>query len=131
MSAAFNLTPRQHDALGFIAGYIARNGGAPTYVEIGAGIGLRSKGGVAALVYGLVARGRLRKLNNSNRSLTLCDDLSAPRELPAHLIARLGSYCRRHGERFDAVLADAVTFHLDEMEREHERDADVVSAGGG
>jgi repressor LexA len=46
-------TPRQQQALAFIKQYIAARGYAPTYVEIGKAMNLKSKSGVHRLVIGM------------------------------------------------------------------------------
>lgn len=57
---ALGLTERQRDAMLFVQGFIDRHGFSPTYDEIAAALGLKSKSGIHRLVYGLVERGYLR-----------------------------------------------------------------------
>src|SRR5258705_11374637 len=65
------LTPRQHAAYEFIAGFIDRHGYAPSYEEIRRHLGLRSLNAVAKLVTQLRRRGALAEAPfNAKRSLT-------------------------------------------------------------
>jgi len=64
------LTPRQHAVYEFIAGFIDRQGYAPSYQEIGRHLGLRSLNAVAKLVTQLRRRGALAEAPfNAKRSL--------------------------------------------------------------
>ncbi|WP_306049260.1 LexA family protein [Oceaniradius stylonematis] len=71
--AGYGLTGRQDDALRFIHGYMAEHSKAPSYSEIGDGIGLTSKGSVARLLRGLEERGLIKRLPRRNRSLKLVE----------------------------------------------------------
>lgn len=63
------LTRRQAQTLDFIRQYVTENACAPSYEEIGAGIGLRSKSGVMRLVNGLKERGHVRHEPGMARTL--------------------------------------------------------------
>jgi repressor LexA len=64
------LTPRQHAAYQFIAGFIERRGFAPSYEELRRHLGLRSLNAVAKLVTQLRRRGALAPAPlNAKRSL--------------------------------------------------------------
>lgn len=132
MSAAFNITARQSDALAFIVRYIAAHGTAPSYSEIRSALELRSQSGVSRLVDGLVQRGLLMKLGRSHRSLTLITEPACA--LPVRVHARLAAYCADHAERFEDVLADAVDLFLErrqlDLVLQQELDA-AIAAGGG
>lgn len=54
------LTRKQQEALDFIKTYIAREGVAPTYAEIAAGVGLAGQSGAHRLLVCLRDRGRIR-----------------------------------------------------------------------
>lgn len=124
---AFNITPRQREALDFITRYIAAHKTAPSYRDMAAALQC-TQSSVSRLVNGLIERGMLIKHGRLPRSLTL---LSEPaKSLPQHLHARLARYCAEHGEDFDAVISDAVTLHLDAMDRIHEHGLAVVVGGG-
>lgn len=55
------MTPRQREALDFIARYIADRGYSPSYQEVADAIGLASKSGVCRIVRSLVQRGHLKQ----------------------------------------------------------------------
>lgn len=64
------LTPRQHAAYRFIAGFLERHGYAPSYEEIRRHLRLRSLNAVAKLVVQLRRRGALAEApHNAKRSL--------------------------------------------------------------
>ena len=65
------LTPRQRQALTFIAAHIAAHGSSPSLREITAGLGLASAGSVHRLVGALIARGHLVRLPRRARALSL------------------------------------------------------------
>ncbi|WP_420137870.1 LexA family protein [Sphingomonas sp.] len=75
------LTPREHQALTFIAGYISDHGFAPTLVEICDGIGAaRSRGRAHALVTQLEQKKAIRRVRGQDRGIVLVDrpvDLSS------------------------------------------------------
>jgi SOS-response transcriptional repressor LexA len=82
-------TKTQKRALDFIVAYIKREGMAPTYAEIAAGLGLRSRGHIASILNGLCERD-LITLGSGPRAIQIADhqrDLSA---IPAYrLIAEI------------------------------------------
>lgn len=88
-----NLTRRQRDLYAFIRAYIAKHETAPSYDEMAAGIGLRSKGRICEMVDGLVERGVIVRLPNRVRTIALVDQPA----LPADLEQRVAAYCRRIG----------------------------------
>ena len=53
------LTQRQHDLLVYINNYISDHGISPSYDDMRAGLGLRSKSGIHRLISALVERGFL------------------------------------------------------------------------
>lgn len=88
------LTRKQKEALDFIKSYIAANGIAPTFGEIAAKFGFRSKSGVARIVDGLAERGAITRTKNRMRSIMLVD----PAEQNPFFTAQLRDYCRRSGK---------------------------------
>ncbi len=65
------LTPRQHTAYEFIAGFLDRRGYAPSYEEIRRHLGVRSLNAVAKLITQLRRRGALAEAPfNAKRSLS-------------------------------------------------------------
>lgn len=127
----FNLTRAQRDGLAFIQDYIEREGQAPTYREISAGLSVRLSR-VGVLLAQLKERGAIDYIKRRNRSIVvLANDAMPLVRLPEKLSARLAQYCRRHHESQEAVVADAVLLHLDEMDKEHAAEAERTLAGGG
>lgn len=68
------LTERQNDAIDFIRRYVRAHQKPPTFVEIGAELGIRSTNAVSKLVRALVAKGYLTHTPNVARGLTLAAD---------------------------------------------------------
>lgn len=60
---------KQRELLSFIDGFIRGNGYGPSYREVMRALGYKSVSTVATHVDGLIARGYLRKRDNSARSL--------------------------------------------------------------
>jgi len=66
------MTPAQAKVLNFVRRYMAEHGGvSPTYGEIAAGIGRRSKGSVVPLVTALERQGAIKRVPASARSIVL------------------------------------------------------------
>jgi len=62
-------TKRQKELLDFVADFIGEHGYGPSYREVMAGLGYKSVSTVAIHIDGLIAKGYLRKRDNSARSL--------------------------------------------------------------
>jgi SOS-response transcriptional repressors (RecA-mediated autopeptidases) len=62
------LTPKQRQVYRYIVLETER-GRSPSYREIAAAVGLKSKGGIARLVRGLEKRGHIRRLPDRARAL--------------------------------------------------------------
>lgn len=78
-------TKRQQELLNFVAEFIKQHGYGPSYREVMKGLGYKSVSTVAIHVDGLIAKGYLRKRDNSARSLEVVSaeympsgDLAAP-----------------------------------------------------
>jgi SOS-response transcriptional repressor LexA len=67
------LTARQKQLLDFIRSEIARCGVAPSYDEMAAAIGVRSKSGVNRLLLGLEERGAIRRLPSRRRAIEVIE----------------------------------------------------------
>lgn len=66
------LTAAQRDLLAFIQSYAeAHRGVPPTWAEMAAASGLRSKSGVTRLICGLEERGYIRRLPNRARAIEI------------------------------------------------------------
>lgn len=101
-SAAYGLTRRARDLLAFIAEYAERNGGiAPSYDEMVAASGLKSKSGIARLLNQLEERGHIHRLPHSARCIEVVRRApAAPADgftLSAEQRHRILTLARRYG----------------------------------
>ncbi len=64
---------KQHELLVFIQAFIAQHGYGPSYREIMRALDYKSVSTVAVHIDNLIAKGHLRKRDNSARSLEICD----------------------------------------------------------
>lgn len=69
---------KQRELLAYIDSFIKSNGYGPSYREIMRALGYKSVSTVAVHVDGLIARGLLRKKDNSARSLEVLLETSTP-----------------------------------------------------
>lgn len=65
------LTPRQHELLRFIHGYVTRHGVSPSFEEMRDSLNLRSKSGIHRLISALEERGYIRRLAHRARAIEL------------------------------------------------------------
>lgn len=84
------LTQLEEKVLQFITRYIAQHGHAPTLEEIGAGVGIRSRGTVHRYVNSLVEKGHVYREGRSWRSLRLTGERSR-RSLTLPLVGRIAA----------------------------------------
>lgn len=63
------LTPRQHELLTFIDGYIRQRGSAPDFREMADALGLKSNTGVDRMLKALEERGFVRRLRRRARAI--------------------------------------------------------------
>lgn len=100
------MTPKQREALDFIAEHWKVSRVCPSYDEIKVGIGLKSKSGVNRLVRELCERGFLSRLPNQSRSLQV---------IQTDPTASLHDYLREYGAikmlRHVAEFCDAGARH--------------------
>lgn len=73
-----SLTPRQMEAMRFIQGHFDAKMCAPSYPEMMAALGLKSKSVVAWLVNGLIERGFLVRNRMAQRNLEILRRVSVP-----------------------------------------------------
>lgn len=117
---SFGLTPRQRDCLRAIETHIAAHGVSPTYDELRAALGYRSKGNVSGLVLALRERGHIEYLPRKDRSIrvlthhTRAEAPAAAFTLPPKVALSLAAFCAAHDENPADVVADAVTLFIDE-----------------
>lgn len=71
-------TKKQRELFNFIDGFIKGNGYGPSYREVMRALDYKSVSTVATHIDGLIARGFLRKKDNSARTLEVVTQTSAP-----------------------------------------------------
>lgn len=69
------LTPRQSEALAFIRAYATTHVCSPSFDELTAALGLKSKSGIHRLLKGLEERGYIRRLKHRPRAIGLVEEL--------------------------------------------------------
>ena len=72
------LTPRQHQTMRFLRRHYTEKGYAPTAVEIGAELGLRSKSNVVRILGELETKGAIKRQHGRARSIELTEYSRAP-----------------------------------------------------
>ncbi|HHH46180.1 MAG TPA: transcriptional repressor LexA [Thiotrichales bacterium] len=83
------LTPTQHRLLDFLRRYFAEHGHAPTLAEMGAALGIRSRGTVHRHVQALARAGAIRLVPGRKRGIALCDAPDTRLALP--LLGRIAA----------------------------------------
>lgn len=99
------LTKRQRALLDFVRDFSKREGQPPSYEQMAAGVGLRSKSGAFRLLASLEERGAIRRLPNRSRSIEVVE--SCPR-FTAAVESNIAAYCRRHRVEREAAVSRAV-----------------------
>lgn len=66
------MTPKQRELLDFIESYIAENRFAPSFEEMQAQMGLKSKSGVDRMLAALEEQGQIKRIKNRARAIELC-----------------------------------------------------------
>jgi len=74
------LTPRQHEALTFLAAYTREHGYAPSFEEIAEAMNVASKSNVHRLLSGLEERGFIRRLRHRQRAIEIVRMPETPKE---------------------------------------------------
>lgn len=78
MQAEQRASKKQRELLNFIDGFIKGNGYGPSYREVMRALDYKSVSTVAVHIDGLIARGLLRKRDNSARSLEVVNSTPKP-----------------------------------------------------
>lgn len=101
-----SLTPRQRDVMQVIQRHLDATGSAPTYDQIVAALGLKSKSNIHRVIQRLEERGYVRNsLPGHSRSITILRRVSAPLpSLPASERARLSPACLAYVEALESRL---------------------------
>ena len=98
------LTPQQSRCLAVIKAYIAEHDISPSFEEIGAALGLRSKSDIHRLVTGLVQRGYIDYVRYRARSIRILDDQITVKVTPEQLTF-LREQAAEIGEPIEALHA--------------------------
>lgn len=69
----FGLTPTQKKVLDFIRSNIAQHGVAPSYEEMAAAAGKKSKSGIHRIMVALADRGYIKRIPNSARAIMVLE----------------------------------------------------------
>ena len=114
------LSPPQRACMDAIERYVAEHRCAPSYEEIAALIGRKSKSAAYRLVGELKQRGYVTTALGKERSLEIvahpATHGSRAFVLPSSVQATLDAHCRMTGEHPDSIVADAVALFLDQAE---------------
>lgn len=78
------LTPRMHETLRFVRGYMTEHGYSPNTDEIREGLRLRSKSGVVRLLDSLEERGAITRIKKRARSIQVLDLWEMPKRKSVH-----------------------------------------------
>ncbi|MGU3403386.1 LexA family protein [Methylobacterium brachiatum] len=107
-AVAYGLTAQQGRALTFLRNYANQHGRPPTFGEIAAACGLRSKSGAHRLIEALEERGHIRRLHDRARSIVLTspDPAASTVTLPRNLYIRATADACRLGMSLDRYIAE-------------------------
>jgi len=107
------LTRRERKTLEFIRQHMLVHGECPSYTEIAAGIGIKSKGRVSALVGALEAKGALcRGRSGTARSITLVASNAFTVDLPTSMAAVVRALAEQAKVSPEAVIIEALRDRL-------------------
>lgn len=122
MEKSARTTKKQRELLAFIDAFIKGNNYGPSYREIMRALGYKSVSTVAVHVDGLIARGYLRKKDNSARSIEVVS-LTVPKAAATHeewLVGRMNDQLAVRPElrtafavTLEALNIDAAELHAD------------------
>jgi predicted transcriptional regulator len=105
---AAGLTRRQRETLDFICGFTLECGAAPTYTEIAAHLGLKTRQSAHRLVRRLEARGAVTRRRGQTRSLAPVLRNAVTLELPPVLDRAVRMIAQRACTTPEAVIMEAV-----------------------
>ena len=113
------LTPTLARTLAAIEAMTKELGCAPSFDELAARLGIRSKGAVYRHIKALRERGHVDFMPQKSRSLVVLDG----DDLPPQVRAQLARHCAATGERPGDVIADALALHFDALEQHESEEA--------
>lgn len=112
--SSMGLTPRMKDALDAITRHVALHGVMPSRSSLASALGC-NKTNAVRLIGSLIERGEVNSLTPGGPLSGFGRDGIAVL-VPAHIAAPLAMYCADNSERIAAVVADAITLHLDQLD---------------
>lgn len=108
---SYAMTRMQKNCYDFIAYRLRKTGVPPSFQEMSDHLGLRSKSSVHRLVTALEERGKIVRLPNRARSITLADDNLFLR-LPAELTSQLSVIADATGMSITEVATRAIVHYV-------------------
>lgn len=108
---SYATTRRQKDCYDYIAACLQDTGVPPSFDEMKDALGLRSKSGIHRIIIALEERGKIVRLPNRARSITLADENLFLR-LPAELTSRLTTIADKHGISVTEAATRAIVHGL-------------------
>lgn len=108
------LTRKQLDVLTFIREFTGANSVSPTYAEIAARFGFKSKSSVSRVVEGLESRGFIFRRKHLERSIEVrrMPESILTVNVPAHLRGRVLDYCAQNRIAVGTLVAEALAAYL-------------------
>lgn len=100
------LTAEQLRLLNFLRAVRRSGEPTPTYAEIGAGLGIKSKSSVHQQLTQLEKRGYITRIKNTHGSIRL---VGSPWDLPEGTKEKLDAFCAEHNLSQGDVIATALT----------------------
>lgn len=113
--AGMGLTPRMKAALNAITEFVARHGAMPSRSLLAQSLGC-NRNNANRLIASLVERGEVHSTAPGG-PLAGFGSVGVAVLVPPHIAAQLASFCAGRDERVSAVVADAITLHLDQFEQ--------------
>lgn len=108
------LTQRMKDALDAITAHVALHGVMPSRSSLAAAIGC-NRNNANRLIGSLVERGEVNSVSTGGALAGFGRD-GVSVFVPSHIAAALAGFCHANSEKVSAVVADAITLHLDQCE---------------
>lgn len=108
-------TKKQRELLAFIDAFIKGNNYGPSYREIMRALGYKSVSTVAVHIDGLIAKGHLRKRDNSARSIEVVGVVPPTGDLSHDewLVDRLNAALKTNASGYDAFVATLESLGID------------------
>ena len=112
------LTPRQLETYQAISALMIDLGRAPSVREVGKALGLATHSAAHGLMVQLRERGWVTWTDGRECTLRLTPRAPDAFRLPDAVKARLEAHCAETGDTPESVIADAISLHLDDADRD-------------